>query len=103
MVTFKTGAYKYDELTNSVSVLDQELREQGYVKLADNELIVIKVPLNEEEARFMKENEDTALYDFQDEVANYAKNRFGYKLITQKLIKAYFTGWIVNDGKPEEK
>lgn len=92
-----------DDRTRQVIVSEEELREAGYVKLADNELIVIKVPLNEEEARFMKENEDTTLYDFQDEVANYAKNRFGYKLITQKLIKAYFTGWIVNDSKREGK
>lgn len=102
MATFKTGAYKYDELTNSVSVLDQELREQGYVKLADNEQVVIKMSLNEEEARFMKKNEYTSFGDFQDEVASYAKGRFGHKLITQKLITAYFNGWIVSDGKPKE-
>jgi len=35
------------------------------VELADNEQVVIKVPLNEEEVRFMKENEYATFYDFQ--------------------------------------
>lgn len=94
--------------TEQVIVPEEELRKAGYVKLADNELIVIKVPLNEEEARFMQENGRLAFYDLQnidfefkanDYAEDHAEHRKDIPQIYERLVKAYFCGYTVRETK----
>ena len=48
------GTYGYDFETKRVIVSEDRLRKLGYVKLADDEQVVKKVKLSEDEARFME-------------------------------------------------
>ena len=96
--------YEYDGKTRNVSVTDDELRKAGYVKLADDEQVVKRIELTEEEFEFMENNEYLELchsedIDFQDKVMSYA-NRHARNCkekckIATRLNQAYFNGYIL--------
>lgn len=102
------GRYEFDNKTGNVSVSEDELRKAGYVKLADDEQIVKKVELSEEEAEFMQETERLAFYDpqnidFEFKANDYAEEN-AKKLedapgIYGRLIQAHFYGYIVRETK----
>ncbi|MEY8737170.1 hypothetical protein AB9M75_08110 [Lactobacillus sp. AN1001] len=100
------GRYEYDGKTRNVSVTDDELRKAGYVKLADDEEVVKRIELTEEEFEFMENNEYLELchpgnIDFQDKVMSYA-NRHARNCeekckIATRLNQAYFNGYILQE------
>ena len=53
-LVLQDGTYKYDDRTRQVSVSEEQLKKAGYVKLADDETVVKKVKLSEEEVEFME-------------------------------------------------
>lgn len=97
------GTYKYDDRTRQVSVSEDELRKLGYVKLADDEQIVQKVELSEEEAKFMKENRHLPFVrqedrDFARASFRYCESREVGEEVYHKgnrLVQAYFIGYTV--------
>lgn len=103
-LVLQKGTYKYDDRTNQVSVSEDELRKAGYVKLADDEQVVKKVELSEEEAKFMKENKSLVRFSslnecFEDEASEYAfddkRGLAEVDEIYRRLSKAYYNGYTV--------
>lgn len=107
-LVLQEGTYEYDDLTKQVSVSEEDLRKAGYVKLADDEQIVKKVELSEEEAEFVKRNNELSFCesrgDFRERAACYAdihSKRAGSEFapIFGRLVRAYFTGYTVRETK----
>lgn len=103
-LVLQDGTYKYDNRTNQVSVSEDELKKAGYVKLADDEQIVKKVELSEEEAEFMEDNKGLAFYDpqnidFEFKANDYAEHLKDIPKIYKRLVKAYFCGYKVRETK----
>lgn len=102
-LVLQDGTYKYDDRTNQVSVSEDELRKLGYVKLADDETVVKKVELSEEEAQFMESHKHLSFYEFSDSASIYVKSNvrktFGECAVERRLNKAYFNGYTVRETK----
>lgn len=107
-LVLQDGTYKYDDRTRQVSVSEEQLKKAGYVKLADDEQIVKKVALSEEEAEFMQETERLAFYDPQNidfgfKVNDYAEDHAEHlkdiPKIYERLFQAYFNGYTVRKTK----
>ncbi|MCI5942929.1 MAG: DUF1642 domain-containing protein [Ligilactobacillus animalis] len=89
--------------TEQVIVPEEELRKAGYVKLADDEQVVNKVELSEEEAKFMKENRHLPFLrqedrDFARASFRYCESREVGEEVYHKgnrLVQAYFNGYTV--------
>lgn len=89
--------------TEQVIVPEEELRKAGYVKLADDETVVKKVELSEEEAKFMKENRHLPFLrqedrDFARASFRYCESREVGEEVYHKgnrLVQAYFIGYTV--------
>lgn len=90
--------------TEQVIVPEEELRKAGYVKLADDETVVKKVELSEEEAEFVGRNKcivfsHSELPDFETAASAYAAGHSkSYRKnleICARLTKAYFNGYTV--------
>lgn len=103
-LVLQDGTYKYDDKTRQVSVSEEELKKAGYVKLADDEQVVKKVELSEEEAKFMKENKSLVRFSslnecFEDEASEYAfddkRGLAEVDEIYRRLSKAYYNGYTV--------
>lgn len=93
------GRYEFDNKTGNVSVTDDELRKLGYVKLAEDETVVKKVELSEEEAQFMESHKHLSFYEFSDSASIYVKSSarkpFGKCVVERRLNNAYFNGYTV--------
>lgn len=98
-LVLQEGTYKYDFETAQVSVSEDELRKAGYVKLADDETVVKKVKLSEDEARFMESHKHLSFYEFSDSASIYVKSNvrktFGGCAVERRLNNAYFNGYTV--------
>ncbi|WP_326516140.1 DUF1642 domain-containing protein [Ligilactobacillus murinus] len=97
------GRYEFDNKTGNVSVTDDELRKLGYVKLAEDETVVKKVELSEEEAQFMESHKHLSFYEFSDSASIYVKSSarkpFGKCVVERRLNNAYFNGYKVRETK----
>lgn len=91
---------------DTVSVSEDELKKAGYVKLADDEQVIKKVELSEEEAEFMEGCKELDFCesrgDFRERAACYAdihSKRAGSEFapIFTRLLRAYFTGYTVRE------
>ena len=93
------GTYGYDCETKRVIVSEDRLRKLGYVKLADDEQVVKKVKLSEDEARFMESHKHLSFYEFSDSASIYVKSNvrktFGGCAVERRLNNAYFNGYTV--------
>ncbi len=102
-LVLQEGTYKYDFETAQVSVSEDELRKAGYVKLADDETVVKKVKLSEDEARFMESHKHLSFYEFSDSASIYVKSNvrktFGGCAVERRLNNAYFNGYTVKEPK----
>lgn len=80
-------------------ISEYELGKLGYVKLADDEQVVKKVKLSEDEARFMENHKHLSFYEFSDSASIYVKSNarktFGDCAVERRLNKAYFNGYTV--------
>lgn len=84
-------------------ISEDELEELGYVKLADDERVVKKVVLSEEEAEFMESHKHLSFYEFSDCVSIYVKSivrkPFGKCVVERRLNNAYFNGYVIKEKK----
>lgn len=80
-------------------ISEYELGKLGYVKLADDEQVVKKVKLSEDEARFMENHKHLSFYEFSDSASIYVKSNarktFGDYAVERRLNNAYFNGYTV--------
>lgn len=106
-LVLEKDAYEIDVNTWKASVPEDELRKLGYVKLADDEQIVQKVELSEEEAKFMKENRHLPFVrqedrDFARASFRYCESREVGEEVYHKgnrLVQAYFNGYTIKKEK----
>lgn len=106
-LVLEKDAYEIDVNTWKASVPEDELRKLGYVKLADDEQIVQKVELSEEEAKFMKENRHLPFVrqedrDFVRASFRYCESREVGEEVYHKgnrLVQAYFNGYTIKKEK----
>lgn len=103
-LVLQDGTYKYDDRTKQVSVSEEDLREAGWYKLADDETVVKKVKLSEEEAGFMEKNKLLVRFSswnecFEDKVTEYVfddkRQITEGDTIYMRLSKAYYNGYTV--------
>lgn len=105
-LVLQEGTYKYDDCTRQVSVSEDELRKAGYVKLADDETVVKKVELSEEEAEFVEENKYLPLFNPEPQDADFLSKANTYAdvhtvsymdecMMATRLIKSYFNGYTI--------
>lgn len=84
-------------------ISEYELGKLGYVKLADDEQVVKKVKLSEDEARFMENHKHLSFYEFSDSASIYVKSNtrktFGDCAVERRLNNAYFNGYTVKEPK----
>lgn len=80
-------------------ISEYELGKLGYVKLADDEQVVKKVKLSEDEAKFMESHKHLSFYEFSDSASIYVKSNvrktFGKCVVERRLNHAYFNGYTV--------
>lgn len=83
-----------------VSVSEEELRHMGYVKIGDNEQVVKKVGLSEDETKFMENNKHLPFAhskkdDFRFVLREYVENQeyATYADPIYRLVRAYFNGY----------
>ncbi len=80
-------------------ISEYELGKLGYVKLADDEQVVKKVKLSEDEARFIESHKHLSFYEFSDSASIYVKSNvrktFRRSSVERRLNKAYFNGYTV--------
>lgn len=103
-LVLQEGTYKYDDHTRQVSVSEDELLKLGWWKLGNDEQVVSKVKLSEDEARFMEENKYLVFShpedpDFETKVAGYALEHTESLEeeieMYERLTEAYFNGYTV--------
>lgn len=107
-LVLQEGTYKYDDHTRQVSVSEDELLKLGWWKLGNDEQVVSKVKLSEDEARFMEENKYLVFShpvepDFETKVAGYVlehtENLEEEIEMHERLTKAYFNGYTIKKEK----
>lgn len=107
-LVLQEGTYKYDDHTRQVSVSEDELLKLGWWKLGNDEQVVSKVKLSEDEARFMEENKYLVFShpeepDFETKVAGYVLEHTESLEeeieMYERLTEAYFNGYTVRETK----
>ncbi|MCI5941206.1 MAG: DUF1642 domain-containing protein [Ligilactobacillus animalis] len=107
-LVLQDGTYKYDDHTRQVSVSEDELLKLGWWKLGNDEQVVSKVKLSEDEARFMEENKYLVFShpeepDFETKVAGYVLEHTESLEeeieMYERLTEAYFCGYTVRETK----
>ncbi len=107
-LVLQDGTYKYDDRTRQVSVSEEQLKKAGYVKLADDELVVVKVvELTQEDADFVEDHMNLPFYDLKEPLS-YINSLHDYvngknvkhpRLLLANLAKAYFDGYTIKKEK----
>ncbi len=107
-LVLQDGTYKYDDRTRQVSVSEDELLKLGWWKLGNDEQVVSKVKLSEDEARFMEENKYLVFShpeepDFETKVAGYVLEHTESLEeeieMYERLTEAYFNGYTIKKEK----
>lgn len=107
-LVLQEGTYKYDDRTRQVSVSEDELLKLGWWKLGNDEQVVSKVKLSEDEARFMEENKYLVFShpvepDFETKVAGYVLEHTESLEeeieMHERLTEAYFDGYTIEKEK----
>lgn len=103
-LVLQEGTYEYDDLTKQVSVSEEDLREAGWYKLSDDETVVKKVKLSEEEVGFMEKNKLLVRFSSWNECFEDKANEYVFDdkrqltegdKIYMRLSKAYYNGYTV--------
>jgi len=98
----EVGALSNAERT-AYKVTQDTMNKKGWYKLADDEQIVMKVELSEEEAQFMESHKHLSFYEFSDSASIYVKSdvrkTFGGCAVERRLNNAYFNGYTVKEPK----
>lgn len=113
-LVLQDGTYKYDDRTRQVSVSEEQLKKAGYVKLADDELVVKKAVLSKEEAGWFEKYKYLPFYDlplYADDSSNHFTKKLSNKMVQyredwkkradffNRLSQAYFTGYTIKKEK----
>lgn len=113
-LVLQDGTYKYDDRTRQVSVSEEQLKKAGYVKLADDELVVKKAVLSKEEAGWFEKYKYLPFYYlplYADDSSNHFTKKLSNKMVQyredrkkradffNRLSQAYFTGYTIKKEK----